>query len=481
MNSKHHWFVLLAVSVGSLMAGLDTSVSNTILPLVAASLRAEVTATQWVVLIYLLITTVLVLSAGRLGDLHGHRRLYVLGLGIFVVSSAACGLAPTIGWLIAARGCQAVGAAMLVSNAPALLTRAFPDQQRGRALGLQSTALTLGLVIGPSLGGMLAASFGWGAVFLINVPIGSVGLLLSLRFLPHDKLESSARERFDLPGAVTLSLGLVALVLGLNRASAWGLISPGLWACFAATVVCLTAFFWIERHTSVPVLDLELFRNRQFSTAVAAATLNFAAGFAMQFVFPFYLIQGRGLSPTEAGLMFSAVPVVMLVVSPLSGALSDRIGTRPPAIVGAVIVATASLALTSVGVETPGPAIVGVLFVLGLGVALFNSPTASAILGAAPRERRGIASGVMSTARGIGMVVGFALGGAVFTAVLGQGGLEATPSSIAQAADATLLLSAVLAILATVALIYQTPSGQGALASWTRQRLARFAWSTRQV
>jgi MFS family permease len=370
---------------------------------------------------------------------------------------------------------------MLFSNAPAILTRAFPDQQRGRVLGLQGTALTLGLVIGPSLGGLLAASFGWRAVFLINVPIGGVALLLSFRFLPCDILGSSARERFDLPGAAALSLALVALSLGLNQASAWGWASPLLWGCFAAAVACLAAFLWIEQRTSAPVLRLELFRNRQFSTATAAATLNYAAGFAMQFVFPFYLIQARGLSPAEAGLMFSAIPVLMPVMSPISGALSDRIGTRLPATIGAVIEAFALVSLTRVAVDTPAPVIVGTLLALGLGVGLFTSPTISAVLGAAPRERRGVASGVMSTARGRGMVVGFAVGGAVFTAALGPVGLEATPASIAEAADTTLLVSAVLAVLATFALMCQPPSPQAVFAGWTRKQLARLAWSTRQA
>ena len=481
MNTTQRWFVLLAVSVGSLMAGLDSSISNTVLPLVASSLRAEVTTTEWVVLIYLLITTVLALSAGRLGDMYGHRRLYVLGLGLFTVSSAACGLAPTIGWLIAARGCQAIGAALLFSNAPAILTRAFPDQQRGRVLGLQGTALTLGLIAGPSAGGLLASSFGWGAVYLINVPIGSVALLLSLRCLPADIVKSSAREFFDLPGAATLGAGVVALVLGMNQASAWGWISPLLWGCFGAAVACLAAFLWIERRTSAPVLDLKLFTNREFSTTLGAASLNYAAGFAMQFVFPFYLIQARGLSPFEAGLIYSAVPVVMLVVAPLSGALSDRIGSRIPATLGAVVEILAVLSLLTVDLETPTLALVGSFLALGLGVGLFTSPTTSAILGATPREQRGVASGVMSTARALGMVVGFALGGAIFNAGLGSLGLGATPMSIAEATDRTLLVSAVLMAVVAVALMFQLRNERGVLAGWTRKRLTQLSWSTRQV
>jgi EmrB/QacA subfamily drug resistance transporter len=313
MSSARGWLVLLAISAGSMMAGLDSSITNTVLPVVATSLRASVSFTQWVVLVYLLLTTVLALTTGRLGDHYGHRRLYLLGSVVFVASSAACGVAPAIGWLIAARACQALGAALLVSNAPAILTSAFPDQMRGRVLGLQATAVYLGLLIGPSIGGFLTAHFGWGVVFLINVPVGLLAFLLSVLFLPRDSRQSSAARRFDAPGAAALGVGLTLLILGLNQAPDLGWTSPVLICCFAVAGGCLVAFVWLEsRHTS-PLLDFKLFENRQFATAVSGLTLNYAAGFAASFVLPFYLLQGRGLSPAEAGLMLTAVPLLMPV------------------------------------------------------------------------------------------------------------------------------------------------------------------------
>jgi EmrB/QacA subfamily drug resistance transporter len=453
MITTRRWWVLLAISAGSLMAGLDNSVSNTVLPVVATSLRADVTTTQWVVLIYLLLTTVLVLSAGRLGDLHGHRRLYLVGTAIFIATSAACGFAPSIGWLIAARGCQALGAALLVSNAPAILTSTFPDQMRGRVLGLQATAVYLGTIIGPAAGGFLTTRFDWGAVFLVNVPIGVVALLLSLRFLPRDITQPSKPDRFDVPGAGTFSIALVLLILGLNQADAWGWTSPGLGGCLLAAGALLAAFVRIEQRASAPLLDLNLFRNRKFSTAIASVTLHYAATFTMFFVLPFFFIRGRGMTPAEAGLVLAAVPVLMPVLSPLSGALSDRIGTRLPATGGVAIAATTLFALSRTDVDTPLVCVVGLLVLFGLGMGLFTSPITSAILGSVPRERRGVASGLVSTARGLGMVLGFCLGGTVYASALSRIGAGAAPASVTEAAGLTLLVAAGIATLATAALI----------------------------
>lgn len=482
VSTRHRWWVLLAISAASLMAGFDNSVSNAVLPVIAASLRADVSTTQWVVLIYLLLVTVLVLSAGRLGDLRGHRRVYLVGVGLFIASSAGCGFAPTVGWLIAARACQALGAAMLVSNAPAILTTTFPDHMRGRVLGLQATAVYVGTIIGPGIGGFLATSFDWGAVFLVNVPIGLVVLLLSARCLPADVPGSSPTMRFDLAGAGTFGLGLVLLILGLNQAGGWGWTLPLSIGCFLAAGASLAAFIWIEQRTTAPLLDFNLFRKREFSTAAASVILTYAATFATSFVLPFYLIQGRGISPAEAGLVLIAVPVLMPILSPLSGALSDRIGTRLPATGGVAIVATALFALSRADANTPLTGVVGLLMLLGLGMGLFTAPISSAILGSVPRERRGVASGVMSTARGLGMVLGFALGGSVFAAIIRSIDTGTNPAAVTHAADTTLLVAAGLATLATVALVLRPSSAaEPAPGGGSLRRLARLAWSIRQA
>src|SRR5919202_4622734 len=354
----YRWWVLAAVATGSGMSGLDSSVSNTVLPVIADTLNADVAAVQWVVLIYLLVVSALLLSAGRLGDVRGHRGVYVSGFGLFIASSAACAAAPSVGWLIAARGIQAVGAALLASNSPAILTSMFPESRRGQVLGLQGMAVYLGLLIGPSLGGFLTTGFGWRSVFLINVPVGLVGLLLSLRVIPTDARRAPSGERFDVAGAGTFALGLVLFILGLNQAPAWGWTSPLLLGCLAAAAASLATFLWIERRTPGPMLDLNVFRHRLFTAGVTSATLTYVATFAMGFLLPFYLIQARGLSPAEAGLVLTAVPILMPVLAAVSGAWSDRIGSRVPATAGLLMIAMALLLLSRIRLDTPIPFLV---------------------------------------------------------------------------------------------------------------------------
>ncbi|MEW6092935.1 MAG: MFS transporter, partial [Chloroflexota bacterium] len=219
------WWVLIAIGTGSFMAALDGSVVNTILPVVRADFQSEVAAIQWVVTIYLLVLSGLMLSFGRLGDLRGHKSVYVWGFGLFVLSSALCGAAWSTTALVVFRGIQAVGGAMLASNAPAIVTGNFPPEQRGRAFGLASTMTYLGLTVGPSLGGWLAQSFGWRTVFYINVPVGALALTLSLLFIPKDS-PADAGQRFDLPGAAAFLAGLTLLLLGLNKGADWGWGSP---------------------------------------------------------------------------------------------------------------------------------------------------------------------------------------------------------------------------------------------------------------
>jgi EmrB/QacA subfamily drug resistance transporter len=345
---------------------------------------------------------------------------------------------------------QAVGAAMLAANSPAILTNAFPAQRRGQALGLQVTAVYLGLAIGPSLGGWLADAFGWGAVFLVNVPLGCFALLLAVRVIPHDRTDARQREPFDFPGAATFTLGLVLLIVGLSQAHTWGWASPLFAATVCAAAIALGIFVWLEHHTRWPMLDLHLFSSRAFSASVVSAILNYMAVFAMTFLLPFYLIQARGLSPAAAGLVLTAQPLVMAMVAPFSGALSDRIGARLPATCGMLAIALGLGLLSRLGLDTPLVVIAAILLLIGLGVGCFSSPNTSAALGASPPRQRGIASGVLATARNVGMVLGIGIGGAIFASLLGPASAGAAAEAVVHAADAGLLAAAAFAVLGAI-------------------------------
>jgi EmrB/QacA subfamily drug resistance transporter len=255
------------------MSALDGSVVNTILPVVARDFSVDVATIEWVVTIYLLVVSGLLLSFGRLGDLRGHKPVYLTGFTIFIGSSALCGLAQHELALIGARAIQALGAAMLFANSPAILTKNFPAAERGRALGLQATMTYLGLTVGPSLGGWLTETPGWRAVFYINVPVGALALFLSWRFIPKDEPNEQA-EKFDRAGAAVFMAGLIALLLGLNQGSNWGWTSPVIIALLVGAAGLLIAFVQIERRAAAPMLDLSLFSNSTFSAATAGAILN---------------------------------------------------------------------------------------------------------------------------------------------------------------------------------------------------------------
>jgi EmrB/QacA subfamily drug resistance transporter len=459
-GSRGRW-VLAAIGTGSFMSGLDSSISNTVLPVIGSALQADVADVEWVVAVYLLVVSGMVLIFGRLSDIFGHRRIYLAGFGLFVVGSGACALSPSIGLLIAARALQGFGAAMLTASSPAILTNAFPANRRGRVIGLQATAVYTGLALGPALGGALAQAFDWGAVFFVNVPVGIVAFLLSLRYVPKDRMDASRREPFDIPGAVLFGCGLSLLVLALNQGHAWGWTSPLLLASVAFAIGLLATFTLVEVRTPAPMLHLSLFENRVFSAGIASALLNYMATFAVAFLLPFYLIQARGLSPASAGLVLTAQPLLMAATAAIAGAIADRIGPRIPATAGLALLAVSCLSLSRLGLDTPVVIVVLALFLGGIGIGLFTSPNNSAILGAAPPARRGVASGLLATARSLGMVLGLGIGGAIFTTLLAQSPVGPTPAAIVSAADDGLLAAALLALLGALASATQ-PSGRPA-------------------
>lgn len=439
------WLVLIAIGTGSFMAALDGSVVNTILPVLRDTFNSNVATIEWVVTVYLLVLSGLLLSFGRLGDLRGHRSIYVWGFGIFVASSALCGLAWSATMLIAFRGLQAIGGAMLASNSPAIVTGNFPGEQRGRAFGLVSTMTYLGLTVGPSLGGWLTHAFGWRTVFYINVPVGLLALVLSLLFIPKDS-PSENGKRFDLPGAAVFLGALTLLLLGLNKGADWGWTSASVLGLLGGAMLFMAAFILIERRSSDPLLDLSLFRVPLFSASTTGAILNYICVFSITFLMPFYLIQGRGLNPAQAGLLLTVQPILMAITAPVSGIFSDKIGSRLPGMLGMGVLAGGLLLLSRLGPGTEFWLVALGLAIAGAGTGTFITPNTSALMGAAPRSRQGIASGVLAAARNFGMVLGIGLAAAIFTTHLAQNTTEAFYTGI----DQGFLAAAGVAVLGAI-------------------------------
>jgi EmrB/QacA subfamily drug resistance transporter len=409
----YKWIALSVTTIGALMAAIDSTIVILALPQMMEKLHADLVHMIWVIMAYILVSTVLLLSFGRIADMFGRVRLYNLGFVVFTAGSALCGLSQTAVHLIVSRLVQGAGAALMMVNSPAIITEVFPPHERGRALGINGITWAIGGIAGPLLGGLILTLADWRWVFYINVPIGIIGSIwgyVALKEMTVRKRE----EKFDPVGALTFSVGLIALLFALTLGIQFSWLSPAILGLFALFIVMVAVFLVWERRVERPVLDLSLFDNRIYNFSVLAAMLQSLAMFATNFLVVFYLQAVRGYDPLTAALLLIPLSIVSAVVGPLSGLLADHIGARAPATAGVLIQALALLwfvfKLTPV---TPYGSIVIGLVLVGVGGGLFWSPNTSAAMNAAPRDRLGIASAALATLRQTGMVTSFALALAV--------------------------------------------------------------------
>jgi EmrB/QacA subfamily drug resistance transporter len=404
--------ILAAVMVGVIMGPLDASIVNVVLPTIAQYFGVDVAAAEWVPMVYLLTIGSLLLFFGRLGDILGYRKIYLVGLAGFIVTSALCGLSPSIHWLIVFRALQGIAAGMLMSMPFAILTAAFPPRERGKALGINAISVSAGLALGPSLGGFLTFVAGWRFVFLINVPIGIAALFWGSRIIPDIKGRSA---RIDLPGVFLGCLSLLFLLLFINRFHS-SRTGPLTLILLLASLVVIAAFLKTESSVPEPMLNLGLFRSATFSLASISSLLNFMAQYIMVFLTPFYLQRVLHFDPERLGLIMTSFPLAVMAVAPFSGALSDRIGTSLLAFIGAGLCALSLFLMGRLPVAAGPVDVVWRVAIFGLGTGIFQSPNNSAVMGSVPHQHLGVASGVLATVRTIGMVMGIAAGGAILSA-----------------------------------------------------------------
>jgi EmrB/QacA subfamily drug resistance transporter len=410
------WLILSTVSVGTFMATLDGSIVNISLPKIQAAFGIDLATTELVVVAYLIVLGTVLLPFGRLGEVLTFKRVYLSGFALFTVASALCGAAPSALLLVAFRIVQGVGAGMLSAMGPAIVARTFGPGERGRALGINAISVSLGLTLGPVLGGVLTELATWRAVFFVNVPVGIFAILWAMRTLPAE--EPTGGQRFDIPGALLSGGALFALLLALVEGQDWGWTSPVILGLFVVFAVLMVAFVWVETHAVQPMIDLALFRIRAFAAGNASVVIAFAGLFTATFLLPFLLEDAAGMQPLEAGLLLTPVPLVTAVVAPFSGSLSDRIGSRAPASVGIAILAAGLLSLTTLPAGFSPFDLIWRLAIVGLGQGLFMSPNSSAVLGSVPRPRIGTASGTLAQMRIDGQALGIALSGAIVAARL---------------------------------------------------------------
>jgi EmrB/QacA subfamily drug resistance transporter len=368
-----------------------------------------------VIIGYLLVNTVLQLTFGRMADMFGRVRLYNLGFVVFTLGSVLCGFAQNDSMLIASRLIQGTGGAMLAANAMAIVTEVFPAEQRGQAMGINAITWGAGSVLGPVLGGFILAFTSWRWIFLVNLPIGIVGVLAAYLLL-HDIQPNPRGERFDLFGALLFSIGLICLLLGLTGGIGAGWLSPPILALIALGILALVAFIIREQRVPYPMLDLHLFDSRLYGFSVAAATLQSLAVFAVNFLLIFYLQGVRGYSPLTAAILILPMSVLTSIVGPLGGRWADRVGGKIPTTIGLALQAASLLVLVFLTPTTSYPLLALALSLMGIGGGLFWSPNTSTAMGAAPRHRLGVASATLNTMRNVGMMFSFAVALAVAAA-----------------------------------------------------------------
>jgi EmrB/QacA subfamily drug resistance transporter len=421
------WWTLGALCFALFMIMLDNTVVNVALPAIQHDLQISRSELEWTVAAYALTFASLLLTGGKLGDLLGRRKIFLVGVAVFTLSSLFCGLSSGASELIAARAVQGVGAALMMPATLSIISATFHARERGMAIGIWAGVSAMALAIGPLLGGIITEHISWNWIFFVNVPIGVAGVITSIFVVPESKDESH-EQRLDLPGLVTSGVGLLALVYALIEGHSYGWSSARILGLFAVSAVALAAFVLLELHQRIPMLDVTLFRNGTFAGANLVAILVTLAMFGIFVFFPIYMQTYRGWSPIQAGAALLPWTLMIVILAPIAGKLSDRLGSRWLMAGGMTVVALCCLDLSTVSLHSsfwnmlPG-------FVLGgIGMSFVMTPMSAAAMGAVPVDKAGVASGVLNTFRQVGVGLGIAIMGAIITnraSAAARGGADA--------------------------------------------------------
>jgi EmrB/QacA subfamily drug resistance transporter len=412
-EGNRRWWTLAAMCFALFMIMLDNTVVNVALPSIQDDLGASLSGLEWTVNIYTLTFAVLLVTGGRLGDILGRRRMFLFGVVVFALSSAAIGLAPGQGWLVAGRAIQGIGAAFMMPATLSIITVTFPPEERGKAIGTWAGVSALALAVGPVVGGALADYASWRWIFFLNLPV-AVGAVAVTLFATRESRDESTRHSIDVPGIAALSIGLSALVLALIEGNAWGWGSPGIVALLVAAVVGLAGFALIEPRVREPMVDFSLFRSKTFLGANLVAFVVSFAMLAMFFFIALYMQNILGYSAIEAGVRFLPSTLMIVLLAPVAGRLADRVGPRPLMVTGLLLTTAALLLQTRIDVDTGYGLVLPAFIIMGAGMALVMSPMSTAAMNAVEPAKAGVGSGILSMSRMVGGTFGVAAIGALF-------------------------------------------------------------------
>ena len=411
------WWTLASVSFGLFMIMLDNTIVNVALPSIREDLDIQLSELEWVVNGYALTFAVVMLTGGKLADRYGRRRIFIAGLLVFTASSLACGLAANAHMLIGSRVVQGVGSALMNPATLSIITATFPPRQRGMAIGIWAGTSAMALAIGPLVGGLITQHIGWSWIFFINIPVGVLGVIVA-RLVINESRDTSHEQRLDIPGLVASGVGLFALTYGLIEANSFGWTSGRILGLFALAAVALTAFVVLEMRQRLPMLDLSLFKNPTFAGANATMMLVALAMFGVFFYVSLYMQNIIGYSPTQAGAAFLPMTILIILIAPIAGKFSDKIGSRWMMGGGMALVATSLLIFSRLDENGGFWNLFPGLIVGGVGMALVMTPTTAAAMGSVEVDKAGVGSAVLNSMRQVGGSLGIAVMGAIVAASL---------------------------------------------------------------
>jgi len=414
---QHRWWILVAVCLFIFMSTLDGSIVNIALPVMSKDMAIPMNQAEWVVSIYLIIICALLLLFGKLGDTRGKIRIFKLGSVLFTVGSLLCGFSVSLPFLLGGRAVQAVGAAMTMATSNGIITEVFPFSERGRALGMIGSFVALGSIAGPGIGGIILAHLSWGYIFWINVPVGILALLLGQRILPRDLIVT--KEAIDIPGASLFAVLMVSLFAGVFIGQEVGFGRPLILGLFAIAVLSLIFFVRVELRVADPILALHLFQNKEFSISILCAFLIFVANFFFNVIAPFYLENARGMAANYAGYALMTFPIVQVVVAPIAGSVSDKIGPERLTFVGLMLISISQVGYMLANLVTPLWVFMFFIGLVGLGNGIFMSPNNTIVMSSVPVQNLGVAGSINALARELGMVIGISIATTVLFSAMG--------------------------------------------------------------
>ena len=419
----YKWKALSCTTLGALFSVLSGSTLVVALPVIMKDLHASMNVIAWTIMGYMLIMTILVPSIGRMGDMYGRKKLYVSGFAIFTFASLLCGLSQTGMQLIIFRLLQAVGGSLILANGTAIVADAFPREELGKALGLNISVISVAIIVGPILGGFLMA-FGWRSIFYINIPIGIIGTLWSFYQL-KEMNKVTEKQTFDLKGTLSFTAGVLLLLTALSLGAFMGWTNPYVILIFVVSMAIMALFVRIETKTNQPMLDLRLFKIRVIAFAYISNLLNGIARGSVTFLLIFFFQGIKGMDPLAAGLMLSPFAIAMMIISPFSGSLSDKYGTRILSSVGLLITAVGLGGLMLIKPTTSITELILLMLIMGFGSGMFFSPNTSSIMGYVPADKRGIAAGVNTMMSNAGALLSIALSMAIISSSISPDAMQA--------------------------------------------------------